>query len=215
MSVPQNSPEERINQDADEGQRERSEREIPPLTRRLSVLVDLGVPDHLDAGLLPSHIRMDDDGQSIICAALLIGCLDSGKASAVEGKPVVVLNTSEEDRDWLPKVSELATWGAKMIMSLLRLCWFGEDEKWIELNPLGQPDGRLYQVEGKAVDYVLKVTSEPKYPWAVLTLEESDGRMVQLETPAFYGDEARIFQVFYFPGDSMTRSSFSPSPLGD
>jgi len=42
------------------------EREIPPLTRRVSVLLELGVPDHLDDALLPSHIRMDDDGQSII-----------------------------------------------------------------------------------------------------------------------------------------------------
>jgi len=56
MTEPQNSPAERINPNAEEGQLERAERELPPLTRRVSVLVDLGV----------SHIRFDDDGGSCI-----------------------------------------------------------------------------------------------------------------------------------------------------
>jgi len=183
MRKPQNSPEERINPDAEEGQRE-----IPPLTRRVSVLLDLGVPDHLDDALLPSHIRMDDDGQSIICGALLIGCLESGRASTMEGKPVVVLNASEEDAEWLPKVSELATWGSKMVMLLLRLCWFGKEERWTQLKPVGQSDN-LYQVVGKAVGYQLQ--SEEVYPWAVVFLEKPGGAPAQIHIPS-YRDEATV-----------------------
>jgi len=199
MTEPQNSPEERINQDSEEGQTSPPgavEKKIAPLPRRISVLVNLGVETDFQASLLPSHIRFDDDGPSIICAALLIGSLEGGKASVVPGKPILVLDVPKEDAEWLPTLSDLGSWLSRMILILLRLCWFGKDEPRIEQFKQDRQSHVLCQVEGKPVSYVLKALPETfgtgaEWPWAVVTLEEPGGALVQLHIPS-YDDEVTV-----------------------
>jgi len=188
MTGSQSSPEERINQDAKQGQSE---------IRRGSVLVNFELLPGNDTSHWPSQFRLDDPAACAMFWGFMDKMFQVGLASSVEGKPVVVLNASEEDAEWLPKVSEMATWGSKMTMLFLRLCWFGKDERRTQLNPVGRSDDCLFQVEGKPVCYEVKVLPEIfgpglHYAWAVLTLEESDGRLVQLYTPAFYDDEAAV-----------------------
>jgi len=188
MGKPQNSPEERINPELEEGQRE---------TRRVSVLVNFELLPGTDISHWNSQLHLDDRAASGMFWGFLDKMLELGWASrGSPNQPILVLRVPEKDAEWLPAVSQVGLWLSKMILLFLRLCWFGKDEpRTDQLKAVGQSDN-LYQVEGKPVSYALKALPETfgtgtEWPWAVVTLEEPGGALVQLHIPS-YDDEATV-----------------------
>jgi len=87
MSLPQNSPEERINPELEEGQRE---------TRRVSVLVNFELLPGTDISHWNSQLRLDDRAASGMFWGFLDKMLELGWASAVE--PAVVGTDDPEEQ---------------------------------------------------------------------------------------------------------------------
>jgi len=187
MGKPQKSPEERINPEIEEGQRE---------TRRVSVLVNFELLPGDSTSHWPSQFRLDDAASGMFWGFMdkmwEVGLASKGSPD----QPILVLRVPEKDAEWLPAVSQVGSWLSRMILVFLRLCWFGKDElRTDQLKAVGQSDD-LYQVEGKSVSYALKALPETfgtgaEWPWAVVTLEEPGGALVQLHIPS-YDDEATV-----------------------
>jgi len=97
-------------------------------TRRVSVLVSLDLPANCETNDWPAHIIFDTGNYPCAMWGLLDGWIKDGSASGAGDKPIVLLDVPEEDAEWLPKVSDLSSWGSSMIMAILRECWFGSKE---------------------------------------------------------------------------------------
>jgi len=79
---PQNSPEERINQDPEEGQL--AEREIPPSTRRVSLLLSLDLRPSCVTDRWPTHILFADSRYAGALWGLLDNWIGNGTATSPE-----------------------------------------------------------------------------------------------------------------------------------
>jgi len=159
-------------------------------TRRVSVLLSLDLPPNCETNDWPTHILFDTGNYPGAIWGLLDGWVKDGSASDGGDKPIVLLNVPEEDPEWLPKVSELSSWGSNVLMPILRGCWFGiKEDGYPHLESLGQSS--LQQVSGKTVGYELR--SLQKFHWAIVTIREPSGSAVRLQTPS-YEDEAMIKQ---------------------
>jgi len=124
MSKPQNSPEERINQDSEEGQ---------PETRRVSVLVNFELLPGNDTSHWTSQFHLDDRAACAMFWGFMDKMLEVGLASkGSPDQPILVLRVPEKDAEWLPTVSQVGSWLSSMILLFLRLCWFGKDEPCTE-----------------------------------------------------------------------------------